>query len=866
MYSLSYVDRIKLLSLTAASGEVANLQVALEVVRCAPTVKVISAAAAAGKLAAVQYLHEHARCPWGADTTAAAAEASQLDTLKWLQGAGCPLDTTALQAAAKAGGAAAVDWLLAETPVISGLSPREAADSLEAAACVAAAAGHINLFESLFAGLVPALETAPPRATRGRGRGGPALQVGAAEPPPLRGPDGSTLARILEALAEGADADTLQSFVRTWVDDVEPDPRRQLDERQLNQAIIAAAGSTTPGWQAKVDFLLQRKLQQQQQAAQQQAAQPQPPQAVQQQQAAPRTLLLLNRAILAPDVATRVPWLCSPERPVQLAVSMDDLNKLLEQGQWEVAQKLVAEVPGLTYNYASTRAAIKGGHMDIVQALLAAPHNCRILGPEALKVLASAGRLEGVRWLVEEFAEKGGQDSETANSWKIALTSEVFADALTSGSLPLLRWLLAKGWSAEDPPAGAPKRRKDPVASVEEAWVSAADLGNEEIMEWLASEAQVPFLADGEPYVRAAKRADQLMLDCLKRVGCPLPAEALTGALAWGVPLPILRWLVDQGCPVDWPDALAAARLRLRPPGALEWLEELQRQKQADALSPAAEAGASVQADKVPPWLILGTHAGGAGGAASAGASGTEKGEGAVDIEPVSYEDADHIVVVVDNGGRPFTVRISVPRGVATVCITNSDNVEDHATWDPRTTGSVFKSYKFEKLWIGLDPAERTEAALEKEEEWRVLDKEARREGRPSAKKEVWYYGGSSVLIGLGGCKYIFVGMEAYSFTTEDDEIRDYVSTMGNSAVPYPYAVGAQNCYYMIEDTYIPWHIIRRTRPQDREDPYHVLYSNELHGWLPGRDPTAPGPPTQRSEWQAKYMLANKQLVHARIW
>ena len=40
MYSLSYVDRIKLLSLTAASGEVANLQVALEVVRCAPTVKV----------------------------------------------------------------------------------------------------------------------------------------------------------------------------------------------------------------------------------------------------------------------------------------------------------------------------------------------------------------------------------------------------------------------------------------------------------------------------------------------------------------------------------------------------------------------------------------------------------------------------------------------------------------------------------------------------------------------------------------------------------------------------------------------------------------------------------------------------------
>ncbi|KAG2437436.1 hypothetical protein HXX76_006087 [Chlamydomonas incerta] len=849
MHSLSYDDRIKLLALTAASGELANLQVALEAVRTAPTVQVISKAAASGELAVVQYLHEHAGCPWAADTTAAAAAASQLDTLKWLVAAGCPVTCTALEAAAKAGDAATVEWLLADTPIISELSPRAAADALDAAACAAAAAGHIPLFESLFAALVPALEKAPPRPIRARGRAGPAGQDAAAERPPLRGPDGTALAHILEALAQGADAGTLQSFMRTWLDDVEPDPRRQLTEQQDKQVITAAAGSTTPDWQDKVDFLLSR----QKRAAEAAAAEPQNNAAPRAPvlNAAPAGLRVLNRAMLAPDVATRVSWLISPERPVQLALSADNVNELLKQGQWELAQKLVAEVPGLSFNYSSTRDALKGGHMDIVKALLAEPYKCRIHGPQALKVLATGGRLDDMRWLVEEYAEKGGQDSETYQTWKLALDVEVFIAAVQSGSLPLLRWLRSKDWPA------APD---DPVASAEEPWVAAADLGSEEVMEWLASEGRTPFLADGEPYVRAAKRADALTLDCLKRLGCPLPAEALTGALAWGAPLPTLRWLVDQGCPVDWTDALAAARLRQRPPGALEWLEALQQQQPAVAAPAPAEA--SAQADTVRPWLLLGTAAGGAGGASG---SGTGEGDGADDIQPVSLEDADRIVIVIDNRGRPFTVRISADRGVATVCVTDSSGVVDYETWDARKSGNVFKSYKYEKLWIGLDPEERTEAALEKEALWQGLDKEARREGRTSPERDVWWHGGNSVLIGLGGRKYLFVGKEILSFTAED-EVVDYVSKMGNNAVPYPYAASARNCYYMIEDTYIPWHIIRRTRPHDREDPYRVLYSNELQGWVPGGDPTAPPVPPRRGEWQRHFCLADQQTVHARVW
>ncbi|KAG2453064.1 hypothetical protein HYH02_002397 [Chlamydomonas schloesseri] len=864
MHGLSYDNRIKLLALTAASGEVENLKVALQAVRCAPTTKVMNKAAASGALEAVKYLHQHADCPWAADTTAAAAAAAQLVTVQWLVGAGCPVTHAALEAAAAVGDAAAVEWLLGNTEVVSGLSLRAAADALDGAACAAAAAGHISLFESLFAALVPALEKAPPRPMRVRGRAGQAAAAAAAAP--LHGPDGTALAHLLEALAQGADADTLQTFVRTWVDDVEPDPRRHLDEQQRKQVITAAAGSTTPDWQDKVDFLLKREAQLQQAAQQeQQAQQPQqaqPQVAAAQQQAVPRSRWVLNRAMAAPDVASRVSWLLSPERPLQLGICSDDLNTLLKHGQWELAQKLVAEVPGLKFDQGATRAALKGGHMDIVKRLVAEPYNCRLCGPEALKTLAEAGRYEDLVWLVEEFAEKGGQNGETAYTWKVALSSEVFSAAITGGSLELIRWLLKKGWTDELPAETPEWRRKEPRESVEEAWVAAADLGREDVLECLAGEAKtVPFVTDGEPYVRAAKRGDMLTLDCLKRLGCPMPAEALTGALAWGAPLPALHWLVDQGCPVDWPDALAAAQMRQRPPGALEWLQALQRQQPMEAASAsAAKSGVSGASSSTPlPWMILG-HAG--GGARGDSAEQCEVTEG--DIEPVSFEDADRTVVVIDNGGKPFTVRISASRGVATMCVTDKSPEE---MLDVRMSGTPFKSYRFEKLWIGLDPRERKEEALRKEEEWQVADKAARREGRPVPERDVWYHGGSSVLIGLGSQQYVFVGgMEVYSFSIPGDEIVDFVSTMGNNAVPYPYAVGKENCYLMIEDTYMPWHIIRRTRPVHRVDPYRVLYSNDIVGWLPGRDPAAPMWPPSYRGWQREFALADKKTVHERRW
>ncbi len=72
----------------------------------------------------------------------------------------------------------------------------------------------------------------------------------------------------------------------------------------------------------------------------------------------------------------------------------------------------------------------------------------------------------------------------------------------------------------------------------------------------------------------------------------------------------------------------------------------------------------------------------------------------------------------------------------------------------------------------------------------------------------VWWYGGNSVLLDLGGRRYLYIGFIIFSFTALDD-IHTYVSTMGNSAVPYPYGIGTKNTYCMIEQTYIPNHIIK---------------------------------------------------------
>lgn len=56
----------------------------------------------------------------------------------------------------------------------------------------------------------------------------------------------------------------------------------------------------------------------------------------------------------------------------------------------------------------------------------------------------------------------------------------------------------------------------------------------------------------------------------------------------------------------------------------------------------------------------------------------------------------------------------------------------------------------------------------------------------------------SAVLLRLKGNKYVFVGTEIYEFET-DEKITEFYSMIGNSAVPYPVAVGEKRAYFMLD-------------------------------------------------------------------
>ena len=64
-------------------------------------------------------------------------------------------------------------------------------------------------------------------------------------------------------------------------------------------------------------------------------------------------------------------------------------------------------------------------------------------------------------------------------------------------------------------------------------------------------------------------------------------------------------------------------------------------------------------------------------------------------------------------------------------------------------------------------------------------------------------YNGNSIIIKVGLERYIYIGCNMYEFMT-DDPIVDYISEIGNSDVPYPYAIGEKNIFLMLECVFFP--------------------------------------------------------------
>lgn len=148
-----------------------------------------------------------------------------------------------------------------------------------------------------------------------------------------------------------------------------------------------------------------------------------------------------------------------------------------------------------------------------------------------------------------------------------------------------------------------------------------------------------------------------------------------------------------------------------------------------------------------------------------------------------------------DNGGRPFKVElhdktVKIYKHVITDTNDNHENPEY----------KLVLTYKVKDYFVGLSP--KNEMTLFS--------------GGHGSK-----FTGNSILLHIDNNDYIFVGERIFSFKSMSEIIK-YVSPVGNSDVPYPYAIDRDgHVYLMIENV-----ILSKYDGKKDDDPYDYYYVN----------------------------------------
>ncbi|KXZ47446.1 hypothetical protein GPECTOR_35g884 [Gonium pectorale] len=270
--------------------------------------------------------------------------------------------------------------------------------------------------------------------------------------------------------------------------------------KYVSAAVLSvAAASPTPDWAAKVEWLEAQGCQLTTMAAFQAAR------------------MLNDGAALA-----RLTWLQGRGYPV----SEEAVETAARTGNMSALAHLLSEVP-VADEEGSAEAvsgATEGGHLEALQALQTA--GWPIDFPRFARAAAEAGHLHVLAWMLE--AEP------------VALNEMLFGAAAQSGSVELLAWLQQRGcsWDAT-------------------AYRGAARSGCVAALEWLA-ERGCPMEEDGESYIEASCNGDLAVVRCLLRLGAPWgpPGRVFLGITrrhsAWTASWPMLRWLLWEGCPVEY--------------------------------------------------------------------------------------------------------------------------------------------------------------------------------------------------------------------------------------------------------------------------------------------------------------------------
>ncbi|KXZ46013.1 hypothetical protein GPECTOR_48g445 [Gonium pectorale] len=461
---LTLKRRRQLLSLAAASGVVANLEVAIQAAGCLLTHQVFEAAASAGKLEACQWLWEQG-CPENekrayelTDVLAAAAGGGHRHVCEWLLGRGVSWQSSGAAEAARGGHVGLMEWLLERRRQMGSTIPEE------------------------------------------------------------------EMHKLVCGVVHGCDLATLQRQWGNW---------GLLQGQTKAAALRAAAGSPTPDWAAKVEWL--------------------------EAQGCPRDHKPAAAAAICPnDAAARLAWLRGR------GYSLDGMMicSAARMGNLAAVQYLLSELgalEGSLYSLATFYAA-GNGHLEVLQALRLSLSGQQLLPSHYTAACAiaaaSSGHLHVLAWLpLLEGWEWLGTNAQL-----------LLAGGAESGSVELLAWLVDHGcgeWSC--------------MAST-----SAAESGGEEALEWVVAHG-CPVKDDGSPYLNACRNGDLAMVRLLRRLEVPWgPAGRVVLEAARIALLPLLRWLLEEGCPVGDYEA-AKVKAGERASGRAEALQLLEAQQLLEA-------------------------------------------------------------------------------------------------------------------------------------------------------------------------------------------------------------------------------------------------------------------------------------------
>ncbi|KAG2487717.1 hypothetical protein HYH03_013716 [Edaphochlamys debaryana] len=555
--ALSYRQRLNLVTLTACSDVVENLEQALAATGIEPCKPILLAAASSGALASCRYLAERLRVTVDWDSLARAASEKGLGAVLAWALERCPASArasamwAAAEGAARSGNALAMEQWMAESKATARRFRREFR-----AACAAAAAAKAAAKTAAVGGAKEGGQKAAETRAAAEANGAEQSPEDDAEDDEEElldqyGPRGRTL--VLEALA----ACSLGVVQRLCASPVAgPRGLQGWIRSHLKEALCTALYGSTPDWAAKAALILGADAE-----------------ADFSECYASEHLGRCGGALLE-----RYEWLKSHGFPPTQANEPGwALLAAMEYGSLDAVRWLLAEgvVPDEDVVFEVSRAAAVRGDVGALEHLKQAGW---ALDPAALlQHAASAGQVPVMDWLWASFL--GHEDLGPKHS--------LLDCACGSGSVAAMGWAL-EGRADPRPADGQPGTERSGSIAVqglyEGSWAAVASSGCEAAAELLA-EVGCPMPTDGAPYRSVADSSHQpwWMFPTLRRLGVPLgPADRRL--LAWAVerraPLVTLRWLLAEGCPVsDWADVEAAVWRRWHGTDKEEVLAWVQEQR-----------------------------------------------------------------------------------------------------------------------------------------------------------------------------------------------------------------------------------------------------------------------------------------------